>query len=237
MAIIPGTMCEWRRLEPPGRLRAAARPAPKAPGLPGRLSPAVADDGRPLHQHRPRASPAAPPKPLPPTGRLPPLRLPSLPAAFGEDTWEMCLFNVKDGFLGRFADWRCCRCSARATALLPPCCCRYRRCTTALPRSFLRVAEGVVRGYKQGLLSTADYNNLCQCETLEDIKLYLVGAASFYDCCHWLDCGASSTFLARFLRVGCRCAAASRAPLAACFTHQCQLTLPVCTPIRPADGH
>lgn len=37
-------------------------------------------------------------------------------------------------------------------------------------------AEGVVRGYKQGLLTTADYNNLCQCETLEDIKLYLVGA-------------------------------------------------------------
>ncbi len=35
-------------------------------------------------------------------------------------------------------------------------------------------AEAVVRGYKLGLLSTADYNNLCQCETLEDIKLYLV---------------------------------------------------------------
>lgn len=35
----------------------------------------------------------------------------------------------------------------------------------------------MVRGYKLGLLTTADYNNLCQCETLEDIKLYLVGAA------------------------------------------------------------
>ena len=33
-----------------------------------------------------------------------------------------------------------------------------------------------MRGYKLGLLTTADYNNLCQCETLEDIKLYLVGA-------------------------------------------------------------
>lgn len=32
-----------------------------------------------------------------------------------------------------------------------------------------------MRGYKLGLLTTADYNNLCQCETLEDIKLYLVG--------------------------------------------------------------
>jgi hypothetical protein len=54
--------------------------------------------------------------------------------SFGEDTSEMCLFNVKDGFL-----------------------------------------EAVVRGYKLGLLTTADYNNLCQCETLEDIKLYLTG--------------------------------------------------------------
>ena len=35
-------------------------------------------------------------------------------------------------------------------------------------------AEAVVRGHKLGLLTTADYNNLCQCETLEDIKLYLV---------------------------------------------------------------
>ncbi len=32
-----------------------------------------------------------------------------------------------------------------------------------------------MRGHKLGLLTTADYNNLCQCETLEDIKLYLVG--------------------------------------------------------------
>ena len=32
----------------------------------------------------------------------------------------------------------------------------------------------MVRGHKLGLLTTADYNNLCQCETLEDIKLYLV---------------------------------------------------------------
>ena len=31
-----------------------------------------------------------------------------------------------------------------------------------------------MRGYKLGLLTTSDYNNLCQCETLEDIKLYLV---------------------------------------------------------------
>ena len=35
-------------------------------------------------------------------------------------------------------------------------------------------AEAVVRGHKSGLLSTSDYNNLCQCETLDDVKLHLV---------------------------------------------------------------
>ena len=39
----------------------------------------------------------------------------------------------------------------------------------------LASAEAVVRGYKLGLLTTSDYNNICQCETLDDIKLYLVG--------------------------------------------------------------
>lgn len=35
-----------------------------------------------------------------------------------------------------------------------------------------------MRGYKLGLLTAADYNNLSQCENLEDIKLYLVRAGS-----------------------------------------------------------
>ncbi|GBG75744.1 hypothetical protein CBR_g20991 [Chara braunii] len=35
--------------------------------------------------------------------------------------------------------------------------------------------EAMVRGYRSGLLTAADYNNLCQCETLEDIKLHLSG--------------------------------------------------------------
>ena len=34
--------------------------------------------------------------------------------------------------------------------------------------------EAIVRGHKLGLLTTADYNNLSQCDTLDDIKLYLV---------------------------------------------------------------
>jgi len=35
--------------------------------------------------------------------------------------------------------------------------------------------EAIVRGYRSGLLTSADYNNLCQCETLDDIKLHLGG--------------------------------------------------------------
>ncbi|KAG5013899.1 hypothetical protein JHK86_026160 [Glycine max] len=33
--------------------------------------------------------------------------------------------------------------------------------------------EAIVRGHRAGLLTTADYNNLCQCETLDDIKMHL----------------------------------------------------------------
>jgi V-type H+-transporting ATPase subunit d len=36
-------------------------------------------------------------------------------------------------------------------------------------------AEAIVRGHRAGLLTVADYNNLCQCETMDDIKLNLVG--------------------------------------------------------------
>ncbi|XP_036375213.1 V-type proton ATPase subunit d 1-like [Megalops cyprinoides] len=33
--------------------------------------------------------------------------------------------------------------------------------------------EGLVRGFKAGILTRADYQNLAQCETLEDLKLHL----------------------------------------------------------------
>ncbi|XP_010288593.1 PREDICTED: V-type proton ATPase subunit d 2-like, partial [Phaethon lepturus] len=33
--------------------------------------------------------------------------------------------------------------------------------------------EGLVRGFKAGILTSADYVNLAQCETLEDLKLHL----------------------------------------------------------------
>lgn len=33
--------------------------------------------------------------------------------------------------------------------------------------------EGLLRGYRSGVLTTSEYNNLVQCETLEDVRLYL----------------------------------------------------------------
>ncbi|KAI6700581.1 hypothetical protein NL676_014905 [Syzygium grande] len=33
--------------------------------------------------------------------------------------------------------------------------------------------EAIVRGHRASLLTAADYNNLCQCETLDDIKMHL----------------------------------------------------------------
>ncbi|KAL9655885.1 hypothetical protein ABK040_014539 [Willaertia magna] len=37
------------------------------------------------------------------------------------------------------------------------------------------MAEAIVQGYRDGLLTTTDYNNLTQCDTLEDMKLHLAG--------------------------------------------------------------
>ena len=41
--------------------------------------------------------------------------------------------------------------------------------------------ESIVRGHRSGLLTVPDYNNLCQCENLEDIKLNLVGERGNHD--------------------------------------------------------
>ena len=35
--------------------------------------------------------------------------------------------------------------------------------------------EGILRGYRAGILNAADYANLCQCETIEDMKMHLAG--------------------------------------------------------------
>lgn len=42
----------------------------------------------------------------------------------------------------------------------------------------LPAAEAIVRGHKSGLLTVPDYNNLTQCEALDDIKLNLVRHAT-----------------------------------------------------------
>lgn len=39
-------------------------------------------------------------------------------------------------------------------------------------------AEAIVRGHRSGLLTVAEYNNLCQCESLDDIKLNLVSRST-----------------------------------------------------------
>jgi len=33
--------------------------------------------------------------------------------------------------------------------------------------------EAVLRGYRLGILTTTDYNNLVQCEVLDDMRLHL----------------------------------------------------------------
>jgi len=33
--------------------------------------------------------------------------------------------------------------------------------------------EGILRGYRGGILTAADYTNLCQCETIDDMKMHL----------------------------------------------------------------
>ena len=33
--------------------------------------------------------------------------------------------------------------------------------------------EAIVRGHRSSLLTASDYNNLCQCESLDDVKMHL----------------------------------------------------------------
>lgn len=55
--------------------------------------------------------------------------------------------------------------------------------------------EAIVRGHRSGLLTTADYNNLCQCETLDDIKMHL--SATEYG--PYLQNGAFFVFFLRLI--------------------------------------
>ena len=43
--------------------------------------------------------------------------------------------------------------------------------------------EGIVRGYKGGILSVVDYSNLTQCETIEGISMlyrYILRETNYY---------------------------------------------------------
>jgi hypothetical protein len=47
--------------------------------------------------------------------------------------------------------------------------------------------EGLCRGFKNGILRQADYLNLVQCETLEDLKLHLqVPVLRIHDILVWI---------------------------------------------------
>ena len=74
---------------------------------------------------------------------------------------EGLYFNVKHGYLGTHV------------------CPKSQRTLPAGLTTFMH-AEAVVRGHKSGLFSATDYNNLCQCESLEDIKLHLVSSPFQY---------------------------------------------------------
>lgn len=91
--------------------------------------------------------------------------------------WEMLYANIKDGFLGGFLQ--------HFSAGSLSCCASIVAASDELIVRFLWYsAEAIVRGHRAGLLTVADYNNLCQCETMDDIKLNLVrGAAEALGCC------------------------------------------------------
>ena len=38
--------------------------------------------------------------------------------------------------------------------------------------------EGLLRGYRSGVLTSADYANLCQCESIDDVRAAAAAAAS-----------------------------------------------------------
>ena len=67
--------------------------------------------------------------------------------------FEALFFNIKDGYLGNTL---------------------FYTAKHSLSSEKLLFTEAIVRGHKSGLLNHIDYNNLCQCESLEDIKLNLV---------------------------------------------------------------
>ncbi len=75
-------------------------------------------------------------------------------------TRDMLLFNIGDGYSGTS---HALRVDLHDLVVIS--------CTVCLSLIF---TEGIVRGLRSGLLTAADYSNITQCESLDDIKLYLV---------------------------------------------------------------
>ena len=104
--------------------------------------------------------------------------------------FEALWFNIKDGYLGMLHVFFFCpgcisaqvvpaRRQVFSVAMSAGIWCVGRAslalCEFYFDMPMLRcAADGVVRGHRSGLLKPTDYNNLCQCETLDDIKLNLV---------------------------------------------------------------
>jgi hypothetical protein len=78
--------------------------------------------------------------------------------------WEQLYFNIKDGYLGKYSH------------------CNHSQCMGVTCRHLENChahAEAILRGHRSGLLTVPDYNNLTQCEALDDIKLNLVRQAAW----------------------------------------------------------
>lgn len=94
--------------------------------------------------------------------------------------WEQLYFNIKDGYLGKFEGRHVLEagagCGLNGASNRSGCSATPPENTLGL--MFLLHTEAIVRGHKSGLLTIPDYNNLTQCEALDDIKLNLVSAAA-----------------------------------------------------------
>jgi hypothetical protein len=72
---------------------------------------------------------------------------------------------------------------------------RMKGCMFNIDNGYL---EGLCRGFKNGILRQADYLNLVQCETLEDLKLHLQVHCHIGSYCTSVDqCCGSMTFRIR----------------------------------------
>ncbi|CAN7101957.1 unnamed protein product [Brassica rapa subsp. narinosa] len=90
------------------------------------------------------------------------------PIGMGERYLAMAIVNRNQGTPAPFQSLPCQ--SLRSEYLLKGRMYGFEALTFNIHGGYL---EAIVRGHRAGLLTTADYNNLCQCENLDDIKMHL----------------------------------------------------------------